>query len=453
MFLPFSRQRAIYKAHKSPQRISKTPQEQPPSTSRPRSGSSLSDLISPKLRVGADNDPLERQADKMAETVMSMPTSFPLGNSILNRKPVCSCGGSCPTCRAKAAPVEAAIDSPQPGGHPLPDRELHFFSSRFGANFSNVSIHDDARAASLAESVNARAFTHGPNVVFGAGEYAPGTVSGRKLIAHELAHVSQQRFLALSGAEASEGNIQRKESTEKTDEAAKKRESFADDMMRGMKPPEELKKLRKRIITALKAFSLGQLRRMKKAGVRFWLAPELPPKLAKFITPPKLKTPAQYIKEARVIQVRVRTKTGHMRHELAHAWDHARALKGKRLRRFDALSRKQITREIELGSKMWSSSKSLKNMLKKYKDRLPHPVKEHTFESPVTAEKHSLKSTAEFYAEGYNVFHGHYLSGQARLLKYAPELYKLLEKEAKKNGLPIPDRKEVEKEIKSQKLP
>ncbi|HET7113826.1 MAG TPA: DUF4157 domain-containing protein, partial [Pyrinomonadaceae bacterium] len=65
--------------------------------------------------------------------------------------------------------------------------------SAFGANFSSVRIHTDAKAQALSNSLNARAFTIGSDIAFGAGEYNPGTLVGDALIAHELAHVAQQQ--------------------------------------------------------------------------------------------------------------------------------------------------------------------------------------------------------------------------------------------------------------------
>jgi hypothetical protein len=56
-----------------------------------------------------------------------------------------------------------------------------------------VRIHTDARAAEAADALGARAFTIGSDIYFGAGEYAPGTGPGRKLLAHELAHTVQQQ--------------------------------------------------------------------------------------------------------------------------------------------------------------------------------------------------------------------------------------------------------------------
>ncbi len=63
---------------------------------------------------------------------------------------------------------------------------------RFGHDFSQVRIHTDERAATSAQTVDASAYTVGQNVVFGAGQYTPGTGDGQRLLAHELAHVIQQ---------------------------------------------------------------------------------------------------------------------------------------------------------------------------------------------------------------------------------------------------------------------
>ncbi|HEX6899531.1 MAG TPA: DUF4157 domain-containing protein [Thermoanaerobaculia bacterium] len=59
-------------------------------------------------------------------------------------------------------------------------------------DFGDVRIHTDSRAARSAAAVNALAYTVGPNIVFGTGQYSPGTASGRELLAHELVHVAQQ---------------------------------------------------------------------------------------------------------------------------------------------------------------------------------------------------------------------------------------------------------------------
>jgi outer membrane protein OmpA-like peptidoglycan-associated protein len=88
--------------------------------------------------------------------------------------------------------LNARINSMKGGGQPLTRSVRDFFEPRFGHDFSGVRVHTDARASEAAKSVNARAFTVGKDVVFGAGQSALESMAGKKLIAHELTHVMQQ---------------------------------------------------------------------------------------------------------------------------------------------------------------------------------------------------------------------------------------------------------------------
>jgi len=88
--------------------------------------------------------------------------------------------------------LESQIQSLKGGGKPLSENDRAFFEPRFGRDFSQVRVHTDANAADSAQAVNARAFTVGQDVVFGAGHYAPGRTTGQRLLAHELTHVVQQ---------------------------------------------------------------------------------------------------------------------------------------------------------------------------------------------------------------------------------------------------------------------
>ena len=89
--------------------------------------------------------------------------------------------------------VAANIHAMNGGGSPLPDTTRAFFEPRFGADFSQVRLHTDSRAGETARSVNARAFTVGRDIALGTGQYAPESHQGRRLLAHELTHVVQQR--------------------------------------------------------------------------------------------------------------------------------------------------------------------------------------------------------------------------------------------------------------------
>ncbi|HEU4511085.1 MAG TPA: DUF4157 domain-containing protein [Pyrinomonadaceae bacterium] len=93
---------------------------------------------------------------------------------------------------AEEANDPAAIKGQLGSGRSLDGASKSRMEAAFGANFSNVRIHTDAKAHRLSNSLNARAFTIGSDIAFGSGEYNPGTPVGDALIAHELAHVTQQ---------------------------------------------------------------------------------------------------------------------------------------------------------------------------------------------------------------------------------------------------------------------
>jgi hypothetical protein len=86
-------------------------------------------------------------------------------------------------------------------GNALGGAERGRMEEAFGTSFSDVRVHTDPVAADLAGRSDARAFSIGRSIAFGAGEYRPGTLEGDALIAHELAHVVQQRD-AMGGASA-----------------------------------------------------------------------------------------------------------------------------------------------------------------------------------------------------------------------------------------------------------
>ncbi|MEA2589583.1 MAG: hypothetical protein QOH66_2510, partial [Actinomycetota bacterium] len=80
-------------------------------------------------------------------------------------------------------------------GRPLEDEARGYLERRFEQDFSRVRIHTDAGAVEAAQAVGALAFTVGDHLVFGAGQYSPGTPEGLRLISHELTHVVQQQEL------------------------------------------------------------------------------------------------------------------------------------------------------------------------------------------------------------------------------------------------------------------
>ena len=89
--------------------------------------------------------------------------------------------------------VEAALAAERGGGSALDPDVRTRMGPALGDSLSDVRVHDDAAADTLARSVAARAFTVGADVFFAQGEYRPGTATGEQLLAHELTHVVQQR--------------------------------------------------------------------------------------------------------------------------------------------------------------------------------------------------------------------------------------------------------------------
>jgi hypothetical protein len=94
--------------------------------------------------------------------------------------------------------VRSTIDSTRGGGTALDPGIADRLSGSLG-DLSDVRVHTDDTADNLNRSVSARAFATGSDVYFAGGEYNPGSAAGDKLIAHELAHVVQQRGASTGG--------------------------------------------------------------------------------------------------------------------------------------------------------------------------------------------------------------------------------------------------------------
>ncbi|HYM74184.1 MAG TPA: DUF4157 domain-containing protein [Stellaceae bacterium] len=162
-----------------------------------------------KLAVGSLDDPQEHEADRVADTVLRMPDPAAPADTKLQRQcQTCAdderekrklsrkeFGGAASLGGAAAPPiVHDVLNSP---GEPLDAATRSFMEDRFGYDFQHVRVHSDAEAAESAAAVDALAYTVGSHMVFGAGQYAPGSARGRRLLAHEMTHVVQQG----SGAE------------------------------------------------------------------------------------------------------------------------------------------------------------------------------------------------------------------------------------------------------------
>jgi len=106
---------------------------------------------------------------------------------------------------AAAASSPAVMDrlsGTQSGGELLASRTRYSMETAFGRDFSRVRVHRDSEAAELSHQLSALAFTHGSHIYFGRGKYDPEGSSGKRLLAHELAHVVQQGDAVLRSAAA-----------------------------------------------------------------------------------------------------------------------------------------------------------------------------------------------------------------------------------------------------------
>jgi hypothetical protein len=139
-----------------------------------------------KLQISEAGDIYEREADWVADKVMSASTHSGVTGSPPRIQRLA--GQSIGQTEAPAS-VDQVLASP---GRPLEPELRQDMEQRIGYDFSRVRLHSGPVAKQSAQDLNAHAYTVGPDVVFGAGRFAPGTHEGRRLIAHELTHVVQQ---------------------------------------------------------------------------------------------------------------------------------------------------------------------------------------------------------------------------------------------------------------------
>ena len=108
----------------------------------------------------------------------------------LHTSDVLQCSGRGPP--AGSPQFEQSLNSSKGGGSALPGDTRQVMESRFGADFSGVRIHTGTAAASMSGQIHAQAFTHGNDIYFNSGKFAPQTSEGGHLLAHELTHTIQQ---------------------------------------------------------------------------------------------------------------------------------------------------------------------------------------------------------------------------------------------------------------------
>jgi hypothetical protein len=157
--------------------------------------------VQAKLKLSNPSDPYEREADRVADRVVNQHSaSSPIkssGDAQVQR--------SCQQCQedelvqrkshhsSPSSDSGFSASSELHGGKSMAAQHRSYYESAFGHDFSQVKVFTGADAHDSAQSISAKAYTQGTNIVFAKGEYQPDTQQGKKLLAHELTHVVQQR--------------------------------------------------------------------------------------------------------------------------------------------------------------------------------------------------------------------------------------------------------------------
>jgi hypothetical protein len=192
-----------------------------------------------KLAIGAVNDPLESEADAMADKVMRIPEQQFVQRKCahceeeekVQRSPLAA--AITPFIQTKGADggtasdaVTQKINTTKGNGGNMDSSTQSFMSSRFGTDFSNVKIHTGSDAVQMNRELNAQAFTVGSDIYFNSGKYNPSSESGKHLLAHELTHTVQQGAVTL----------QRKKDGPETAVAATLTDEVVSEVRRATKP-------------------------------------------------------------------------------------------------------------------------------------------------------------------------------------------------------------------------
>ncbi len=144
--------------------------------------------IKAKLEVSQPGDAQEQEADMIARKVVdggdaNISQLSPASSSVQSKS-------EGDTLRAPEG-LQRQLDSSKGNGQSLPENVQQDIGGKMGADLSDVKIHTGSNAHEMADSVNAKAFTHGQDIYFKDGNYDPGSKGGKELLAHEVVHTQQ----------------------------------------------------------------------------------------------------------------------------------------------------------------------------------------------------------------------------------------------------------------------
>ena len=147
--------------------------------------------ILPQLEVGPVDDPLETEADVMADHVVRRQAAD-MDEDERQAEPLQAKAKDTASSESTTPGLDTALADANGSGAPLAPHTRDHMEEAFGADFSGVRVHTGAASAAMSEQIGARAFTYGTDIHFNDGEFTPGTERGTRLLAHELTHVVQQ---------------------------------------------------------------------------------------------------------------------------------------------------------------------------------------------------------------------------------------------------------------------
>lgn len=184
-------------------------------------------IVQAKLTINQPGDSYEKEADQVADKIVNMPESLPAAVPAITPIAAGASADSGEELQRKeeeqaeeeqtasasskthdisriqrqennhgeihaAKGFEQRLGATKSSGSPLPSAAREQMEQGLGSDLSRVRIHTGDEAASLSQAIDAQAFTHGNDIYFNEGRFAPTTASGKRLLAHELAHVMQQ---------------------------------------------------------------------------------------------------------------------------------------------------------------------------------------------------------------------------------------------------------------------
>jgi Domain of unknown function (DUF4157) len=158
-----------------------------------------------RIPIGASADGAA-QIPAVALRPAQVPATGPVAMSAMQREQLTGSGAPSAEHLGMARAAASVLDVVGRGtGQALDEGVRADMETRLGADMSRVRVHTDAAAGRSALAIRARAYTVGDDIVFGPGAYAPATAEGRRTLAHELAHVQQQRKGPVSGTDTGGG--------------------------------------------------------------------------------------------------------------------------------------------------------------------------------------------------------------------------------------------------------